>query len=66
VWIELVDDGRFSFVESGLYTEATTFLMTHAKSKYLVGCLNSFLINWYFDTICASSGMGTNRWKKYM
>ncbi|MFO7971348.1 MAG: TaqI-like C-terminal specificity domain-containing protein [Desulfobacterales bacterium] len=64
VWIELVDDGRFSFTEIGMYTEATTFLMTHAKSRYLVGCLNSFVINWYFDTICASSGTGTNRWKK--
>lgn len=29
-----------------------------------MGCLNSSLINWYFDTICASSGEGTNRWKK--
>lgn len=65
VWIELVDEGRFSCVESGIYTEATTFLMTHSRSKYLAGCLNSSLINWYFDTICASSGTGTNRWKKY-
>lgn len=64
VWIELVDEGRFSCVESGIYTEATTFLMTHSRSKYLAGCLNSSLINWYFDTICASSGTGTNRWKK--
>ncbi|WP_350449639.1 TaqI-like C-terminal specificity domain-containing protein, partial [Aminobacterium mobile] len=42
----------------------TTFLMTHSRPKYLVGCLNSSLINWYFDTICASSGTGTNRWIK--
>lgn len=64
VWIELVDDGRFAFVEGGIYTKNTTFLMTHSRPKYLVGCLNSSLINWYFDTICASSGTGTNRWIK--
>ncbi len=64
VWIELVDDGRFSYVKPGIYTEATTFIMTHTDIKYLVGILNSKLINWYFDKICASSGVGTNRWKK--
>jgi hypothetical protein len=37
VWIELVDNGRFSFVEKGVYTEATTFLMTFKKPKYLTG-----------------------------
>ena len=67
VWIELVDDGRFAFVEGGIYAKNTTFLMTHSRPKYLVGCLNSSLINWYFDTICASSGTGTNRWiKRYV
>ena len=64
VWIELVDDGRFSYVEPDMYTEATTFLMTFIKPKYLVGVLNSKVINWFFATICASSGVGTNRWKK--
>ncbi len=38
--------------------------MTLSKPKYFVGCLNSRLTNWYFNSICASSGMGTNRWKK--
>uniref|UniRef100_UPI0025BED3C1 Eco57I restriction-modification methylase domain-containing protein n=1 Tax=Desulfonatronospira sp. TaxID=1962951 RepID=UPI0025BED3C1 len=64
VWIELADKGRFAYVEPGVYTEATTFLMTLSRPKYFVGCLNSRLINWYFSSICASSGMGTNRWKK--
>lgn len=64
VWIELADKGRFAYVEPGIYTEATTFLMTLSKPKYFVGCLNSKLLNWYFDSVCASSGMGTNRWKK--
>lgn len=65
VWIELVDNGRFSYVESGVYTEATTFLMTFERPKYLVGLMNSELINWYFDKICGESGVGTNRWKKF-
>jgi len=64
VWIELADRGRFAYVEPDVYTEATTFLMTLSKPKYFVGCLNSKLLNWYFSSICASSGMGTNRWKK--
>ncbi|MDI6799062.1 MAG: TaqI-like C-terminal specificity domain-containing protein [Actinomycetota bacterium] len=64
VWIELVDDGRFSYVEPNIFVEATTFLMTFTNPKYLVGILNSKAINWFFDTICASSGVSTNRWKK--
>lgn len=65
VWIELVDNGRFAFVESGIYTEATTFLMTFKKPKFLAGILNSRIVNWYFDKICGESGVGTNRWKKF-
>jgi len=65
VWIELVDDGRFAFVESGIYMEATTFLMTFERPKFIVGILNSKIVNWYFDKICGESGVGTNRWKKF-
>jgi len=65
VWIELVDDGRFSYVKPGVYTEATTFLMTFQRPKYLVGLMNSKVVNWYFDKICGESGVGTNRWKKF-
>lgn len=64
VWIELVDNGRFACVEANMYTEATTFLMTSPNPRYIAGALNAQVINWFFDTICASSGTGTNRWKK--
>jgi hypothetical protein len=64
VWIELVDDARFSYVESGVYCEAATFLMTGDSMKSLVCLLNSKLINWYFDKRFAKSGVGNNRWKK--
>ena len=32
--------------------------------RYLVSVLNSKVNEWYFDTICAESGTGTNRWIK--
>jgi len=64
VWIELVDNGRFAYVKPGVYIEATGFVMITPYTKYFIGILNSLLINWFFDAICASSGMGTNRWKK--
>ena len=33
--------------------------------KYLLAILNSKLGEWYFNQITTTSGMGTNRWKKY-
>lgn len=63
-WIELADEGRFSIVSEGMYCEATTFIMTCEHPKAMTALLNSKLINWYFDKICAESGVGTNRWKK--
>ena len=39
--------------------------MTGEKLKYLLGILNSKLSEWYFRLIGTTTGMGTNRWKKY-
>ena len=64
VWRDLVDDGSFSLVEPGIYAINSTFFMTAKYPKYLVGLMNSRLINWYFDKICAESVFGTNRWIK--
>jgi len=64
VWIELVDNGRFSYDDQGLYTEATTYVMTGESIKYLAAVLNSKLISWYFNLSCPTSGVGTSRWKK--
>lgn len=33
--------------------------------KYLLAVLNSKAAQWYFQQITTTSGMGTNRWKKY-
>ena len=34
LWIELVNSGRFAYDNSGLYGEATTFLLTGESIKY--------------------------------
>ena len=64
LWIELVDEGRFSYDNSGIYGEATTFVMTGESLKYLCALLNSALTRWFLNQIAPTSGMGTLRWKK--
>lgn len=39
--------------------------MTGKNLKYILSIFNSSLAQWYFEQIATSSGMGTNRWKKY-
>ena len=65
LWGELADAPKFAYDENGFYPEATLFFMTGEKLKYLLAILNSKLGEWYFDKISTTSGMGTNRWKKY-
>ncbi len=64
LWIELVDSGRFAYDNSGIYGEATTFVMTGEGLKYLCAALNSSLIHWLLKQVAPTSGMGTLRWKK--
>ena len=64
IWIELVDRGRFAYDDSGMYIEATAFMITGDKSKYLCAFLNSRLVHWYIRNTAPTSGMGTPRWKK--
>ncbi len=63
-WIELVDNGRFAYDNSGIYGEATTFVMTGEGLKFLCAVLNSPLIRWFLRQVAPTSGMGTLRWKK--
>ena len=63
-WIELVNSGRFAYDDSGIYGEATTFVMTGEGLKYLCAVLNSTLIRWFLEQVAPTSGMGTLRWKK--
>lgn len=65
VWGEISDKPKFAFDDTGFYAEATTFLMTGEKLKFLLAILNSKVSEWYFNLIGTTTGMGTNRWKKY-
>ena len=65
IWGELSDKPKFAYDAGRFYEEATLFIMTGGEIKYLLAILNSQLSAWYFNLISTSSGMGTNRWKKY-
>ena len=45
LWIELVENGRFAYDDSGIYGEATSFIMTGECTKYLCAVLNGKLID---------------------
>jgi hypothetical protein len=64
LWIELSDNGKFTLDTEKYYVDMTIFFIVGDSLKYLLAILNSKLINWYFNLICAESGVGTNRWKK--
>ena len=63
-WIELVENGRFAFDDSGIYGEATSYMMTGECIKYLCAVLNGELVRWFLQQVAPTSGMGTLRWKK--
>ncbi len=63
-WIELVENGRFAYDDSGIYGEATSFIMTGECVKYLCAILNAELARWFLQQVAPTSGMGTLRWKK--
>jgi hypothetical protein len=65
IWGELSDKAKFTFDETGYFLDATVFLMTGKNLKYILAIFNSKIAQWYFEQIATSSGMGTNRWKKY-
>ena len=65
VWGEISDKSKFALDEMGIFPEATSFLMTGEKLKYLLAILNSKLAEWLFNQIGTTTGVGTIRWKKY-
>ena len=64
VWIELTDHPNFALDENGYFINNTVFFMTGENLKYILAFLNSKICEWYFDKICATSGVGTRRWIK--
>ncbi len=63
-WMEITNRSRCSLIPSGMYCEATAFIMTCEQPKAMTALLNSSLINWYFDKICPGLGNTAHRWKK--
>ena len=64
LWTDLTNDGRFHYDSSGIYGEATTFIITGRSLKYLCAVLNSKLATWFLQHSAPTSGAGTFRWKK--
>lgn len=65
IWIELTDRSRFAISEKEIYLlNSAYFLLPPANipAKYLLGILNSKVINFYLHVIAETSGMGTARW----
>ncbi|MDU1892360.1 MAG: Eco57I restriction-modification methylase domain-containing protein [Dysgonomonas sp.] len=65
IWGEISDKSKFALDEEGFFPEATSFLMVGDKLKYILAILNSKLGEWVFNQIGTTTGVGTNRWKKY-
>jgi len=66
VWSEIVSEPKFTFDDTGLYPEATTFFLTTSgiDLKYLTALLNSKLLFWIFKDICTELRGGYVRYKK--
>ena len=65
IWGEISDKSKFTIDSEGFIPEATSFLMVGSKLKYILAFLNSRLGEWLFNQIGTTTGVGTNRWKKY-
>jgi hypothetical protein len=68
-WIQLSDINRFSYSKNEVFATNSCFLLTlkddcNISIKYLSAILNSKLIQYYFNMIGSTSGMGTLEWTK--
>ena len=65
IWIELTDHGRFALCTEEIYLLNSAYFLippSSISSKYLLGILNSKVIQFVMNTVAETSGMGTNRW----
>lgn len=65
IWGEISDKPNFSYDESGILMNDRCSFMVGEELKFILVLLNSKLIEWYFNLISTTSGMGTNMWKHY-
>ena len=64
-WIDLTDQGRFSYHENEIFCGDTAFMMNGDSLKYLCAVLNSSVVTWFMKSASLTSGMGTTRWKRF-
>jgi len=65
IWMELSDRGRFALCDSEIYLLNTAYFLIppiQFLPKYLLGILNSQVIEFYLGMIAETSGMGVTRW----
>ncbi len=65
IWIELSDRARFTLCDREMYLLNTAYFLippSRFSSKYLLGILNSKVIEFYLSLIAETSGMGVTRW----
>ena len=68
MWIDLADEGRFAYDETGALVLDTGFILagpSQTQLKYLCAVLNSRLVTWFMHHTGLTSGMGTTRWKRF-
>jgi type I restriction-modification system DNA methylase subunit len=64
-WIELTEKARFTVCQSGIWCLNSAYFMLPPRgysTNYLLGILNSRVVNFYFRLIAQTSGMGVPRW----
>ena len=64
-WMDLTDQGRFSYHENEIFCGDTAFMMNGDSLKYLCAVLNSSVMTWFMKSASLTSGMGTTRWKRF-
>ena len=64
LWIELVERGRFTYDDSGVFCANSAYILSGHSIKYLGALLNSTLVTWFMNNTALTSGMGATRWIK--
>ena len=65
-WIDLADEGRFSYVDRAMFAVNSVYMLTGSSVKFLCAVLNSKLITWFVNHTAVTSGMGATRWFGYV
>ena len=62
LWIDLTNEGRFTYDDGDNFCVNTVFFLTGGSLKYLCAVLNSRLTTWFMNNTALNSGMGVTRW----